>query len=176
MFSAPEKNVEQLNLVDGETVADFGCGSGAYTIAAAKVLHGTGKVYAIDVQKDLLTRLQNTCTEEHLGNVSMIWGNIEEAGGTKLRDGSVDMVIISNVLFQAAKKETVLEEAKRSLRIGGKLLIIDWTSSFNSMGPTPDQVFPELDARALAESQGLSFVRDINAGNFHYGALFVKRN
>ncbi len=172
MFSAPEKNVEQLNLQPNQIVADFGAGSGAYTIAAAKALHETGKVYAIDVQKDLLTRLENTCREQHLGNVSFIWGNLEQRGGTKLRDQSCDMVIISNVLFQAPDKKVIIEEAKRVLSHGGTLAVIDWTSSFNNMGPTPEQVFPELEARKLAESLSFTFDRTLNAGNFHYGLIF----
>ena len=74
MFSAPEKNIEQLHLSHNQIVADFGAGSGAYTIAAAAALEGTGNVYAIDVQKDLLTRLENTCREAHIGNVSFPLG------------------------------------------------------------------------------------------------------
>ena len=174
MFSAPEKNVEQLELQANQIVADFGAGSGAYTIAAAKILNGTGKVYAIDVQQDLLTRLENTCKEQHLGNVAYIWGNLEKLGGTKMRDASCDVVIVSNILFQAPDKKTIIEEARRILRQGGKLLIIDWTASFNSMGPTKEQVFPEQEARMLVESSNFSFDKAINAGNFHYGLLFRK--
>jgi len=174
MFSVPEKNIEDLKLAKNQIVADFGAGSGAYTLAAAKALRGTGNVYAIDVQKDLLTRLEKSCREAHLGNVSFVWGNIEEMGGTKLRDLSVDVVIVSNVLFQTPNKKTVLEEAKRILRPGGVLLFIDWSGSFNSMGPTPEQVFPELKARELIESLGFSFDRMMNAGNYHYGFVFTK--
>jgi ubiquinone/menaquinone biosynthesis C-methylase UbiE len=174
MFSAPEKNIEQLNLRPDMIIADFGCGSGAYTIAAAKALKGGGKIYAIEVQKDLLTRLENTCREEHLGNVSYIWGDIEKPGGTKLRDQSVDLVIVSNVLFLAPDKNAIIDEAKRVLHHGGELLVIDWTGSFNNMGPTKEQVFPEAEARKLVEPMGFSFDRMINAGNFHYGMIFKK--
>ncbi len=174
MFSAPEKNIEQLGLLENQIVVDFGAGAGAYTIAAAKALKETGKVYAVDVQKDLLTRLENTCREQHVNNVSFIWGNIEVPGGSKLRDQSADVVIISNVLFQAPNKQGIIEEAKRLLRHGGKLLVIDWTASFNGMGPTPEQVFPELEAHKLIESLGFSFDHPLSAGNFHYGLLFLK--
>lgn len=174
MFSAPEKNIEQLQLQEDQIVADFGAGSGAYTVAAAKWLKGTGKVYAIDVQKDLLTRLQNTCAEQHIGNVAFIWGDLEKLGGTKLHDNSCDVAILSNVLFQAPEKRTILEEAKRVLRPGGSIAVIDWTASFNNMGPAPEQVFPEGEARKLAEGAGFVFDRTINAGNYHYGLVFRK--
>lgn len=175
MFSAPEKNIEQLALKEGQIVADFGAGSGAYTLAAAKALRGTGKVYAVDVQKDLLTRLQNTCAAEHVGNVAFVWGDLERVGGTKLHDNSCDVVLVSNILFQAPDKKTILEEAKRILKPGGTLLVIDWTGSFNNMGPTPEQIFPEADARKLAEVVGFAFDRPMNAGNYHYGLVLTKR-
>ncbi len=174
MFSTPEKNIEQLHLEPHQIVADFGAGSGAYTIAAAQALGGTGKVYAIDVQKDLLTRLASTCKDAHLGNVSFIWGDLEKPGGTKLREQSVDVVIVSNVLFQAEDRKGLLDEARRVLRQGGTLLIIDWTASFGNLGPEPSQVFPELEARKLAESLNFSFDRTLNAGNFHYGLILRK--
>ena len=174
MFSVPEKNIEKLNLLSNQIVADFGAGGGAYTIAAAKALNGTGKVYAIDVQKDLLTRLENTCKEQHIGNVGYIWGDLEKVGGTKLRDQSVDVAIVSNVLFQTQEKKAVIEEVKRALKHGGLLLLIDWTGSFNNMGPTAEQVFPELEARKLVESLTFTFDRMIDAGNFHYGMIFRK--
>ena len=174
MFSAPEKIVAQLGIEDGEIVADFGAGSGVYTIAVASTLHGTGKVYAVDVQKDLLTRLQNTCTEKHLGNVSFIWGNIELPGGAKIREQSCSLVIVSNVLFQTSAKKAVIDEAKRVLIQSGRLLVVDWTGSFNNMGPTPEQVFTEIDARKLVEASTFTFEKNVDAGNYHYGLVFRK--
>ncbi|MEK7118695.1 MAG: class I SAM-dependent methyltransferase [Patescibacteria group bacterium] len=174
MFSSPEKNIEQLHLADGGIVADFGAGSGAYTVAAAKAMHGTGKVYAIDVQKGILTRLERSCREERLGNVSFIWGDLEKLGGTKLADGSCDVVILSNILFQVPDKKAAMGEAKRVLRLGGILLVIDWMESFNNMGPTKERVFPEADGRKLAEELGFLFDRPINAGNYHYGLVLRK--
>ncbi len=174
MFSAPEKNIEQLELAQNQVVADFGAGSGAYTLASAKALKGTGKVYAIEVQQGLLTALQNACTAEHLGNVSFIWGNIELPGGSKLADNVCDVVIVSNVLFQAPDKKKIIDEARRVLKSGGRLLLIDWTASFNNMGPTSEQIFPEMEARKLLEEARLSFEKPINAGNFHYGLVYRK--
>ena len=174
MFSAPEKNIAQLELPDNSIVADFGAGTGAYTIAAAKAMHSTGKVYAIEVQKNLLTSLENSCKSEHLGNVSYIWGNCELPNGVKLSDATADFVIVSNILFQAEDKKGVISEARRVLKPGGRLLVIDWTASFNGMGPEPKQIFPEMEAKKMITEMVFSFDRNINAGNFHYGLIFRK--
>ena len=174
MFSAPEKNIEQIGIAENSIVVDFGAGSGAYTLAAAKFMNGTGKVYAVEVQKDLLTTLQNTCTREHIGNVSYIWGNCEILGGTKLSDSTADLVFVSNVLFQAPDKRTIIAEAKRILKQGGRLVVIDWTASFNGMGPEQGQVFSEEEAKKLVLEFPFTFDKSINAGNFHYGLVFRK--
>jgi len=174
MFSVPEKNIDQLNLQIDQIVADFGAGSGAYTMAAAKALNGTGKVYAVEVQKDLLTTLENMCAQAHYGNVAYIWGDIEIPGGSKLRDASCDVVIVSNILFQAHDKKNIIDEARRVLKQGGRLLVIDWTASFNNMGPTAEQIFTEIEAKKLIEAANFTFEKSINAGNFHYGILFRK--
>ncbi|OGZ06945.1 MAG: hypothetical protein A2942_01270 [Candidatus Lloydbacteria bacterium RIFCSPLOWO2_01_FULL_50_20] len=174
MFSVPEKNVEELHLAPNQTVADFGTGSGAYAIAAAKAMRGTGKVYAVDVQKGILTRLENTCKEYGLGNISFIWGDLEKPEGTRLRNDSCDAVILSNVLSQASDKKAVIDEVRRVLHPGGILLLIDWTASFNNMGPVKEQVFPEAESRKLTEGSGFLFDRSINAGNYHYGLVMRK--
>ena len=67
-------------------VADLGAGSGHYTLAAAKKVGESGRVYAIEVQKDLLTRIKNLAQTEHINNVEVIWGDVENRGGTKLKD------------------------------------------------------------------------------------------
>lgn len=175
MFSEPEHVVEQLGLRENDVIVDFGCGGGAYTLASAKALKGKGKVYAVDVQKDILTRLQHSVQDAGLGGVvDVIWGNLELVGGTKMHDGAANVAIVANMLFQNDNKKTILEEAKRVLTHGGKLLIVDWSGSFHGLGPRPQHVFPESDARTLAESLNFSFERHIDAGPHHYGMLFVK--
>jgi 16S rRNA A1518/A1519 N6-dimethyltransferase RsmA/KsgA/DIM1 with predicted DNA glycosylase/AP lyase activity len=53
-FADPIVNLRQVNLMPGMTVVDFGAGSGAYTLPAAELVAPTGKVYAVEIQKDLL--------------------------------------------------------------------------------------------------------------------------
>jgi ubiquinone/menaquinone biosynthesis C-methylase UbiE len=67
MFSDPRSNIDQFRLDPGMIVADLGCGSGHYTFAIAKAVAPTGRVYAVDVQKDLLVRLKTEATRLHVG-------------------------------------------------------------------------------------------------------------
>lgn len=174
MFSDPHKNLEQFELLPGMTVADLGSGSGFYTISAGKFVGDTGKVYSVDVQKDLLERTKNIATREHLHNIDIVWGDIEKMGGTKLRDFSVDRVILANVLFQSENKSGIVDETKRILKSGGKLLVVDWTGSFGGTGPAPQDVVTIPTIKKLFETAGFIFERNISAGEHHFGLIFKK--
>ncbi|HZT35056.1 MAG TPA: methyltransferase domain-containing protein [Nitrososphaera sp.] len=175
MFSDPGHNIDQLGLSDGAVVADFGSGSGYYAIAAGRAVAPTGKVYAIDVQKDLLERLKKEAQREHVTNIEVLTGNLERLGGSKIREGSCDVVIASNILFMLDDKKSFLNEAKRILKMNGRFLLIDWAASFSQMGPHPDHVVYKDDAIKLCASVGLSLDREINAGSHHYGIIFRKK-
>lgn len=175
MFSDPEHNIEQLGLSDGHIVADFGAGSGFYSILAGKAVAPMGKVYAIDVQKDLLERLKKEAARQGVRNIDVLSGDLEKLGGSKIRESSCDVVIASNVLFMAEDKKSFLLEAKRVLRPLGRLLLIDWSASFSGMGPHSDHVVYKDDAIKLAKEAGFSFDREISAGAHHYGIIFRKQ-
>lgn len=175
MFSDPEQNVAQLSLGNGNQVADFGAGSGAYSFAAAEAVGNDGKVYAIDVQKDLLEKLKNEARKiRHLMNIEVVWSDLEHLGGTKLRENSMDVVIAANVFFQLEAKDNACMEIKRILKKGGRVLLIDWAGSFGGMGPEAKAVFSEIEARKLFHKHGLVEDREIHAGGHHYGIIFRK--
>jgi ubiquinone/menaquinone biosynthesis C-methylase UbiE len=135
-------------------------------------LKESGKVYAIDVQKDLLRRILNDARKQLLDNVHILWGDLEKPHGSKLADRSVDLVLVSNILFQVEHKLHVLKEAHRILRPRGRLAIIDWKESYGGMGPIKSHVFSENDATTLAERAGFVFQDSFLPGAHHYGLLF----
>lgn len=147
MFSDPKKNIEAFSLIPGMTIADLGAGSGAYCEPVAIAVGDKGKVYAVDVQKDLLAKIKNDANKNHILNIEVIWGDIEKVGGTKLRDGCVDGVIASNILFQLTNKEGFRAEVRRILKPGGRLFVIDWTDSFGGLGPQGHLFFQLLHVR-----------------------------
>lgn len=173
-FSNPQKNIEQFGLGDDMRVADFGAGSGAYTLAAARAVLGNGKVYAIDAKRELLARVGKEADDARLSNVEVLYGDLEREGGSNLGDGTMDAVIASNILFQIEQKNIFAAEIRRVLRGGGRVLVIDWSQSFGGVGPEPDAVIREEDAKALFLSAGFSFEKNIDAGAYHYGLVFKK--
>lgn len=155
-------------------IADFGSGSGSYSFQVAKALMSTGRVYSVDIQKDLLSKLKNSAVHEGLYNVEVIWGDVEKPNGTKLRDGSVDLVLICNLLFQLEKKNETINEAKRILKPGGRVLLVEWTDSFGGIGPKPESVVKKNVVKEMFEKVGFSQDKEISAGSHHYGIIFKK--
>ena len=156
------------------SVADFGAGSGAYSFAASRRAGGTGHVYAVEVQKDLLERLKLEAKQKHVGNIEVVWGDLDTLGGSQLKDNAMDAVVLSNVLFQAENRGAMIGEAHRVLKPEGKVLFIEWTDSFNNLGPLKDQVVPEASARSMFSGAGFRVMPMFTAGAHHYGFIAKK--
>ncbi len=174
MFSDPNKNVYQFGLRSGMLVADLGSGSGFYTLASAKAVGPEGKVFAVDIQKVLLSKVKEEANRAGLTNVEIIWGDIEKAGGTRLRDESLDCVILSNILFQVSDREALIKEAGRILKKGGFSAVIDWSDSFGGLGPRPENVFPLESAKEFFQKNGFIVEKELKVGEHHYGFIARK--
>lgn len=173
MFADPEKILKNFGIASTMIVADLGAGSGFYSIASAHQA-SEGKVYVVDVQKDFLTSIKIKAEKEALRNLEYIWGDIEKIGGTKIADGIVDVVIISNVLFLADAKKKIIEETKRILKHNGRVLFVEWSES-SFIGPRQDQVVSQSSAKNMFTEFGFTFDRDITGvGDHHYGMIFKK--
>ncbi len=154
------------------TVADFGAGVGHHVIPAGQKIGPSGTIYAIEIQKDILGRLEKEAKEVGLKNLHPVIGDIEKIGGSTLKDQSTDRVLIINTLFQLGDKDTCLKEAHRVLKPKGKLFISDWQDSFNHLGPHPDQVVTKREAIKIATANGFQLENEMPSGSHHYGLLF----
>ncbi len=171
MFSEPASNVAKLDLKEGMKVIDLGAGSGFYVFEAAKRVGHTGRVYAVDVQKGLLERIRSTGASYGLKNIEVVWADIEKIGGTKLKDSLADRIIVSNVLFQIEKPDDFVLEIKRLLKPGGCVLVIDWNEA-SPLGPK--NLFPSTKAQTLFEKSGFKLEQSFEAGDHHYGLIFIR--
>jgi len=173
-FMDPSQIIARLELREGMHVADFGCGSGHFTFAAARRVGHSGKVFAIDVQKELLEQLATKASNERVGAIKVIWGDFDEPRGSTLEDSSLDAVVVSNVLFQAEHREQLASEVVRVLKPLGRVLVVDWSDSFGNMGPVREQVVTEEEARSLFLSAGLEAEDSFPVGSHHYGLILKK--
>lgn len=170
----PARVVDNLNILPGMTIADFGCGTGHFTILMGKRVGEEGRISAIDVQEAPLESVKTRAREAGLANIDPIRANLEVLGSTRLNDGSQDIVFIANVLFQSQKKAQIIKEAHRILKSGGQLVMVEWKKGSGGFGP-PDSLrmdIPEL--KKLVTGEGLTFERDVEVGQFHHVMMFTK--
>lgn len=175
MFAHPKDHIEFLELDQGMKVLDVGAGSGHHAIEIARTVGTTGRVYALDVQKDLLARIRKEAAEAHLHNVDIIWGDIEKKGGTRLQDGICDRVMIANVMFQLEHKLEAIQEIRRVLKPAGRVMIIDWKDSVTGHADHIDMLVSPIEMDQLWTSSGFTKERDFDAGSHHYGIIMRKQ-
>lgn len=173
-FVEPSVVTTHFHLREGDKVADFGAGSGYFLEAFSKAVGLSGRVYACEIQRELVEKLGNTAQSLGLTNIDPLWCDLEEPGGVKIADNTLDAVTLINTLFIIEDKEATIKEAYRTLRSGGKFFVIDWSESFGGLGPQPFQVINELQAQTLVESLGFVLERSFDSGDHHYGLAFKK--
>ncbi len=171
MFSDPAANIAKLGVTDGMKVVDLGAGSGFYSIESAKRVGASGKIYAVDVQKNLLERLRSVALAQGLKNIEVVWGNAEKIGGTKLKDAIADRAIVSNILIQVAKQDDFALEVKRLVKPGGKILVIEWNEASHIPRGT---IISAAKAQTLFEKNGFKLEQSFPAGNSHYGLILAR--
>ncbi|GMA60344.1 class I SAM-dependent methyltransferase [Alicyclobacillus fastidiosus] len=145
----PNDIVKMLDVQQGHTVADIGCGPGYFTIPLARLPR---TVYAVDVSPEMLHLLKERAAYEELENITLVESPAEH---TTLPDHSVDRVICSLVLHEVDDLKQTLSEFKRILRPGGRVLLIEWEKKPMEMGPPLEE---RLSAESLlreAEALGL---------------------
>ena len=171
-FVVPEVVATHFHLREGDVVADFGTGSGYFIDVLSRSVGDEGRVYACEIQKKLVEKVGELVQSHGLQNVDTKWCDLEALEGIKIKTDELDAAIVVNTLFQMEDKETFLQEASRTLRVGGKLLIIDWTDTETTLGPNAEHLITKDDCIALCESAGFVLDREFPAGEHHYGLAF----
>ena len=113
---------EEINLIqEGQTFLDYGCGTGSFTIPAAKMVSPEGKVYALDYFPRQLEIVEEKSKKEGLTNIETILSDSK----TGLPDECVDVIWMCDVLHEIRERRAVVEELHRVLRNNGVLAILD---------------------------------------------------
>lgn len=173
-FVVPAAVATHFHIRKGDTIADFGAGSGYFVPELSKRAGPNGRVYACEIQRPLVEKLGDLVMSESLHNVHPLWCDLEETDGIKIESQSVDIGVLVNTLFALEDKSQAVTEMARTLRSGAKLCVVDWTESFGGLGPTPDLVVAVDDAKNVFEANGFVLESEYPAGDHHYGLLFRK--
>ena len=167
-FLNPSTVLDVLDLKESFIAADFGSGSGGWVIPLAKRLK-EGKVYAIDILEEPLSALKSKVRLEKILNIETVKSDVERT--SKLLSNSCDLVLMTNLFFEVDEKKKVMEEGKRVLKKGGKLLIVDWKED-SPLGPEKKVSISEI--KKIAKEVNLKLEKEFKAGLYHWGLIFKR--
>jgi len=142
-FRDPGKQLEKVGIKEGQTLLDFGCGSGSYVIPAARMVGGKGMVYAMDIHPLAINAVEKKATKEGLTNIATILSDRD----TGLPDESIDVVLLYDVIRSIKDKRALLKELHRVMKVNGLLSIL------------AEHIKVE-DVLEIAEKDGLFCLRD----------------
>lgn len=162
----PDKLIKRSGIKRGMQVLEIGCGSGAYTIFVARAVGDEGRVYALDIQKDMLKQLEKKMSRPENRNIKNV--ELIHAGAYELpfEDNSLDLVSMVTVLQEIPDRETALKEVKRVLKEYGTLAVTEFF---------PDPDYP-LRSTTVRMGKKAGFFPEEVCGNFwNYTVRFIKR-
>lgn len=119
----PETALDMIGIQPGMTVADVGAGVGYFTVRLARRVGPSGKVYANDVQPEMLTVLKNRAAKAKLTNIQTILGTEADP---KLPKGAFDLVLLVDVYHEFSQPEKMLQHIRESLKPDGRLVLLEY--------------------------------------------------
>lgn len=114
-----EEDLRSLGVMPGQNLLDFGCGTGIYTIAAARIVGSGGTVHAVDLHPTALEMIEEKARTLGIRNIDTIYSDLE----TGVDEESVDVVLFYDVLRGTKRRKDLLSEAYRVVKPQGMLLV-----------------------------------------------------
>jgi ubiquinone/menaquinone biosynthesis C-methylase UbiE len=165
LFQPTDRVIERSGVKPGMTILDLGCGSGAFTPPAARVVGEGGKVYALDIQPAMLRQLERRLARARNHDIKNV--ELKQASAYELpfADESLDLVISVAAFHEIPDKPRALREVKRVLKKDGILALTELILD-------PD--YP-LATTTIKEGEAVGFVFEAKLGNFwDYTVRFKK--
>jgi len=177
LWLPPAMVIDALGVQPGDVIADIGAGTGYFSLPLAQAVGPLGLVYAIDCQAEMLGRLQ---FKLDTGGISNIRAINADADSTGLPDVSCDLVFLALVWHELAERIDCLREAKRLLKPGGHIAVLDWRPDVEpEHGPPLHHRISAADAVHSINSAGFAEVNQCNVGRYSWlvkGAMHGERS
>jgi ubiquinone/menaquinone biosynthesis C-methylase UbiE len=162
LWLSPSEVIDALALTPGEVIADVGAGTGYFSFPMARAVFPGGRVYAVDIQRDMLSLLKNKLGQLPTSNVELVHA---DAIATTLPDASVDVAFMANVWHEFESHGAVLREAMRILKAHGRIAVLDWRPDVEpEHGPPLEHRLGASETAAELTIVGFSQVGQRNIG------------
>jgi len=141
---APDEAIGALGLRRGNVVADVGAGSGYMSVRMAKRVGESGKVYAEDIQPEMIELLKARLTKDRITNIVPVLGLPDDP---KLPPASVDLVLMVDVYHELQSPQAMLRRIREALKPSGSLVLLEYRKE------DPSIPIRELHKMSVAEAK-----------------------
>lgn len=167
-YQKPHEVIEALALKPGEIVADIGAGSGYFTLRIAHHVGPSGRVYAVDVNPDMVRHLNQRIRDGGVLNISTILAPPDDP----LLPQAVDRFVIVDVWHHVDDQPRYLALMKKLLRPGGQVVMIDFHKRDLPVGPPAGMKIAREDLIAQMQAHGFRVAREHTFLPYQYFLVF----
>jgi SAM-dependent methyltransferase len=150
-----EENVEgalnAINITPGMTVAEVGAGTGYVALRMAKRVGPGGKVYANDLQPEMLDKLRQNAAKEGFANVKTVLGGETDP---KLPAGTMDLIILVDVYHEFSQPQKMLQGIRAALKPDGRLVLLEYRKEDPNVPIRPEHKMSVAEAKTEVEAEG----------------------
>jgi predicted methyltransferase len=143
----PDLAVDLLELKPGMTVADIGAGTGYYSFRMAKKVGPSGKVYANDIQQEMLTLIDKKKPD----NVATVLGAVDDP---RLPKACCDLLLMVDVYHELSEPQKMLRRMREELKPGGRLVLIEFRKEDPNVPIKPEHKMTVAVAKLEVEAEG----------------------
>jgi ubiquinone/menaquinone biosynthesis C-methylase UbiE len=170
-YQKPQEVMEALALKPGESVADIGAGSGYFTLRLAHHVGPTGRVYAVDINKEMLAHLEKRVRELKVTNVTPI---LAPPNDPRLPE-PVDRFVIVDVWHHIEDQTGYLAAMKKQLKGGGQVVMIDFQKRELPVGPPMDMKIAREDLLKQMQANGFELAKEHTFLPYQYFLVFTAK-
>ena len=153
---APDRAIDALDLQPGSTVADIGAGSGYMTVRLARRVGETGRVYAEDIQPQMIDLLKERLQREKVANVIPVLGTYDDP---KLPPGAIDLMLLVDVYHEFSDPVKMLAGMRAALKSGGRLVLLEYRKEDPSIPILLEHKMTVAEAKMEVEAAGFSLTK-----------------
>ena len=169
---APDVALDVLKIPKGASVADIGAGSGYVTVRLAARVGPTGRVFANDVQPQMLNLLARRLASSRITNVTLIEGTFDDP---KLPPASVDLALMVDVYHELSQPQAMLRHLRESLKPGGRLVLLEYRKEDPTVPIKPEHKMSVAEAKIEVEAEGFTLSKVDEALPRQHILIFVAK-
>jgi len=148
----PDRALDALGALAGLTVADVGAGSGYFTVRLASRVGPKGRVYANDLQPEMLKMLSARLARERTANVTLVHGAVDDP---RLPASSLDLVLMVDVYHEFSEPQKMLRALRTALKPDGRLVLLEYRKEDPDVPIRFEHKMSVAEARLELEAEGL---------------------